>query len=76
VLQRGGLTEWPSSIGERRKLDSGRKKVGNKVGGLASSRLQWRLRDVSFIGRRRGDGGGARTKKDAWHARHTLAEAA
>jgi hypothetical protein len=34
VLQRGGLTEWPSSIGERRKLDSGRKKVGNKVGWL------------------------------------------
>ena len=31
---------------------------------------------VSFIGRRRGAGGGAGTGKNAWHARHTMAAAA
>jgi hypothetical protein len=72
----GILTAVDWCFGERRKLDSRRKKVGNEVGGLASSRLRWRLRDVSFIGRRRSDGCGARTEKDARRARHTLAETA
>ena len=34
------------------------------------------LRGVSFIGRRRGAGGGVGTGKNAWRARHTMAATA
>ena len=34
------------------------------------------LRGVSFIGRRRGAGGGADTGKNAWRAQHSMAASA
>jgi hypothetical protein len=71
-----GLAEQLSSTGERRKLTPRGRRWATKCGGLASSRLRWRLNGVSFIGRRRGDGAGARTEKDVRRARHTLVDVA
>jgi hypothetical protein len=75
VLRRGG---WPNGrvLQESGENLTQKGRWTTKWGGLASSRLRWRLHGVSFKGRIRGDGGGARTENDDRRARHTSAEAA
>jgi hypothetical protein len=72
----GGLAARPGSTRERRKLDSERKKVGNKVVWLGELATAMKVAQRVLYRQETRDGGGARTRKDDRRARHILAEAA
>jgi hypothetical protein len=60
----GGLAAWPGSIREWRKLDSERKKVGNKVVWLGELAIVMKVAQRVLYRQETRDGGGARTGKD------------